>query len=304
MQAAPRPYWIRSDDHGRCARGDRCADATTTIEDEGRLTAAWADMPLPFCPRDARAVSRMLYGMPGWFVELRQAIGEKPRGITDKVSGSRAAPIPVRLDVDALIRLMVVVLCSWEERLADVAQLTRPATWLSRYRRDQVSIPAAVKVIGPRVDDLLQLAVQPMIRTIPIDTKAADAAALETVRAGKLTGRAHRSAGYAEVYADMDGAAAGLEILYLDHRCRQTLGQTPPRPVVLDGVPCRNKDCEMLSLEVAPEPQYRSECGECGDLMSADEYARHTRRYATWARSQVAAGNVEPAHLDDYRKAA
>jgi hypothetical protein len=266
----------------RCARGEHCANATT---DDGATVAAWADLPSPFCDRDTGTIAHVLTGLPEWYVALHLNMGEKPRGHHDRVSGgSRTPPVPVRLDVDALIRDMVLILMSWDERIADAHQLTRPATWLSRYRRDQVTIVATVNALTPRLPDLLQLPAQAMIRMYSLS------AAADLPKGA--TGRVHRSAGFAEVYADLDGAAAGLELLRLDYRCRRTLGHTLPPPIQLDGMPC--KRCEMLALEVAPEPQYRSCCAECGDLLTAGEYREWACRYAAWARQQVEAGGLIP----------
>jgi hypothetical protein len=275
----------------RCARGGHCLNAT--VED-GELTAAWSDPPSPFCGRDTSLVARSLAGLPAWYVALRVAIGDKPRGRDDKVSGSRAAPVPVRLNVDALIRDMITILCSWDERIADAHQLTRPATWLTRLRRDEVTIPATVGALTPRLPDLLQLPPSPMWRTCSLHAAAA-------LPAG-TPGRVHPLAGYAEVFTELDGTGAGLELLRLDYRCRRVLGHTTPPPVRLDGVPCRQ--CEALALEVAPEPQYRSLCADCGHLMSHAEYRDWARQYAAWARQRVMSGDLEPNDPAAYQKIA
>jgi hypothetical protein len=228
-------------------------------------------------------------------VALHIALGQKTKGRQDKISGgSRNPPVPLRLDVDALIRDMILILCSWDERIAEAHQLTRPATWMSRYRRDQVAIVATVGALSPRLPDLLRLPAMPMVRVYSV--AAADELTSDWI------GRMHRLAGFAEVYADLDGAAAGLEFLKLDYRCRKTLGHTLPPPIRLDGVPC--KRCEMLALELAPEPQYRSACAECGDLLTATEYAEWACRYAAWARQQVEAGDLEPNDPIEYAKLA
>jgi hypothetical protein len=284
----------------RCARGEHCGSMIRN--DDETTEPGWADPPLPFCRRDAGAVSRALAAMPERYVSLHMILGQKTRIPDDRVSGSRTAPVPLRLDVDELIRDMVMILCSWEERAADAGRLTRPATWMSRYRRDQVSIPAAVAVLEPRLEEVLLFRSQPMIRVIPIGTRKSDAAAAASMEARKMTGWAHRSAGYAEIFEFLDGAAAGLEFLQLDYRARRTLGQTQPPPEMLDGIPCR--ECDALALEAAPEPEYKACCQVCGWLPSEEEYLAHVRRYGYWVRRQVAAGEVEPANMAEYAKLA
>lgn len=276
----------------RCARAARCTDRALTAD--GELTPAAADPGLPFCRADIHAITRALTGMTERYVHLHTQIGLKGQGGGVRVTMSKTAPIPIRLDVDALIRHMIVILCSWDERIAAQARLSRPDTLLSRCRRDQKIIPAAVAALSPRVTVLLQLPPETMWRAVTLRA-AADPPA------GAVT-RLHKHAGWAEMLTDLSGADAGLELLDLEHKCRATLGQTLPPPVALDGVPCRR--CELLGLEVAPEPQYRSVCADCGDLLTPEEYREWTRRYSVWARGQVTAGDIEPADLVSYTKIA
>lgn len=277
---------------GRCARGEHCGSGQPG--EDGEFAAAWADPPLPFCGKDTRAITRTVLGFPERYVLLHMALGEKGRVTDDRVSGSRTPPVPVRLDVDALIRDMILVLCSWDERVADAAKLTRPATWMSRYRRDQVAIPATVATLAPRLGEVLCYPAATMIRVCSLKA----AAQLPPSQVARVNG----TGGYAEVWADLDGAGAGQEFLRLDRRCRHVLGQTLPPPAGLDGIPCRH--CDALALQVAPEPEYRSQCSECGDLLTAGEYREWVGNYAAWARRQVAAGDLEPNDLPAYAKIA
>jgi hypothetical protein len=282
----------RSRPTARCARGEHCASSVT--DDNGNRVAGWADLPVPFCRRDTAAISRAVTGLPEQFVLLTMALGEKTRITDDRVSGSRTPPVPVRLDVDALIWDMVLIVCSWDERVADREKLTRPSTWLLRYRRHQVAIPAAVTAIAPRLRDVLTYPAQTMFRVYGL--KAA-----ELLPPGQVV-HVNRIGGYAEALVDMDGAAAGTEFLRLERRCRHALGQTLPPPVELEGIPC--KRCDQLALQVAPEPEYRSACANCGDLLTAAEYKTWIDQYAAWARRQVSAGEVMPHDVQGYARLA
>jgi hypothetical protein len=285
-------YTDRSRPTARCARGEHCSGSVT--DDTGAQVAAWADLPLPFCRKDTGAVTRAVLGFPEQFVLLTMALGEKTRVTDDRVSGSRTPPVPVRLDVDALIWDMVLILCSWDERAADREKLTRPATWLSRYRRHQVAIPAAVTTLAPRLRDVLCYPPQAMFRIYGL-------AAAALLPAGQVT-RVNTTGGYAEALVDMDGAAAGTEFLRLERRCRHALGLTLPPPADLEGIPCRR--CDQLALQVAPELEYRSECANCGSLLGPEEYKVWVDQYAAWARGQVSAGELTPADVQGYAKLA
>jgi hypothetical protein len=276
----------------RCARGEHCAAATT--DDGGATVPDWADSPVPFCRRDTGQITRAVMRLPEQYVLLHMALGEKTRLADDRVSGSRTPPVPLRLDVDALIWDMVLILCSWDERVADAEKLTRPATWLSRYRRHQVAIPATTATLAPRLRDVLCYPPQSMFRVYGL--KAA-----ELLPADQVT-RVNTAGGYAEALVDLDGAGAGLEFLRLERRCRHALGQTLPPPADLDGIPCRR--CDHLALQVAPELEYRSCCSNCGDLLTPEEYKTWVDRYAAWARRQVCAGELNPADVRAYAKLA
>jgi hypothetical protein len=220
--------------------------------------------------------------MPEKYVELRTQLGAKSQVTEDKVSGSRTPPVPVRLDFDAIIRDMLLILCSWDEAVACAERLDRPYTAASLRRRDEVALPAAVTTLVAHFDTLLGLPRQPMARIRSLRA-AAD------LPAG-TAGFVHEDAAYAEVNLELDGADAGLEIIHLHWRARSALRMTSPPPEKLDGIPCRK--CEMLSLERAAPPrspegaEYWSECAQCGHLMSRDEYVQWVKLYAAWVNEQ------------------
>lgn len=269
----------------RCAREGRCADALPG--EDGTPAAAHAEDGLPFCRRDAAAVYRALGWMPHRYVELRIQAGDKPAATGPRVTNRAVhAAAPISLAADALIRDMVTILSSWDERIAAADNLWRPDTALSRARRDEKVIPAAVAALLPRLRQLLSLPPEPMTR-------------YTTIRAAALAppgtpGRVHPAADYAEVADELDGAAAGLEFLALDWQCRSRLRLTTPLADRLDGIPCRVETCFQLALEVAPEQEYRSVCTACGDLLTPSEYREWVTEYSRQAYAQVMAGKFTP----------
>lgn len=270
----------------RCARGDRCPGAQAG--DDGEMQPAWAE-EAAFCLRDYRHIARCLDELPEKYVELRSQIGSKSPQGDDRVSGSRTPPVPVRLDYDALIRDMLLVLTSWEEVLRTSASLTPLDTVMSRRRRDEIALTAAVALLTAHFDRLLALPVAPM-RRIRSMRQAAD------LPPGTL-GLVHPAGDYAEIIIELGGADAGLEIINLHYRARSVLRQTNPPPERLEGVPCRK--CDLLALERAAPPrspegtEYWSECSQCGHLMSRDEYVNWVKLYAAWVESQETAPLLE-----------
>jgi hypothetical protein len=188
----------------------------------------------------------------------------------------------VRLDFDAIIRDMILILMSWDERISDVQHLSRPYTRLSLRQRDEVVLPAAVVTLTAHFDRLLVLPPQPMMRVRSLRSVA-------DLPPGTPS-RVHADAGYAEILVDLDGTSAGLELIDLNYKARRALRATNPPPEKLDGVPCRQ--CDHLALERAAPSRsedstdYWSECALCGNLLTRDEYVAWVRMYAAWVQEQ------------------
>lgn len=242
----------------RCARDAWCASSVIVTDNDGTRREPALTFQA-FCARDRENIARSLGEIPDLHARLRGELGEKGTASGEKVSMSRSAPLPLNASVDALMRSITEALYSWHERVADVARLSFPGADLSRRRRDDVGIEAAVTALGGHLDALLALPPGPMWRT-------------------GLEGRE---------LEDLGGAGAGLEILHLHYLCRAVLGETRAKPEELIGVPCR--ECELLALRRAPLPvsdedtAWWSECRSCGDRMDEEEYREWTRRYAAWA---------------------
>jgi hypothetical protein len=229
-------------------------------------------------------VARALVALPARYVHLWTLLGEKGPRAGDKITMSRTPPVPVNLQVDALLRDFVAIVVSWEERLRTAAG-DDVDTELTRRRRDERALSTAVRYLEPRLDDLLALPAEPMMRAMAV-------IAARTLEPGTL-GLVHPAAGYAEVVLALDGAAAGREILHLAYRARSAAGETVPPPVRLAGVPCARPECEHMALEEVPGDVYKSECTICGHLMTHTEYRAHTIRWAKWARDQQAVPRLE-----------
>jgi hypothetical protein len=102
-------------------------------------------------------------------------------------------------------------------------------------------------------------------------------------------------ADFAGLFVQRGGEAAGLEILHLHYFGRAVLCMIFVRPEELLGVECRAVDCGLLALRRADpawfsgDPDYFSECAQCGDLMTEDDYRMWVGQLAAYHRARLAA---------------
>lgn len=267
-----------------CARGERCRAAETTVIDGETITTP-AQTPDTYCRSDRNLIYRCLTELPELWVRVHGELAVKATASGDKVAGSRTPPVPPNLAADALMREMLRVLASWDERIRAAARLARPDTQLSRYRRDGRALAEVVRTLLAHLDGLLALPVDAMARSYPTDSR-------EDI--GRIPegcyGRSNRTGGYADVAIELSGADAGEDILRLHHRARAFLGET--RMCERLDVPCPG--CDLLMLERRQGSEYAAECRECGRLLTMPEYQQWARLFAAHL---VAVGVATPQHL-------
>ncbi|SEN85403.1 hypothetical protein, partial [Nonomuraea pusilla] len=139
-------------------------------------------------------------------------------------------------------------------------------TETSRRRRDGAVLTQAWTIISAHLDALLALEAEPMMRD------------------GELV--------------DLSGADAGLDILYLAHRCRRLLTDNRQPARHLSGVYC---DCGFADLyEVLDDDgqQAGAKCRQCRAEYNQDEYADLTKVRSARVKSYRRRG-VRPAPTDD-----
>lgn len=218
-------------------------------------------------------VANCLQALPSAYCRLRAELGERSRtGNAVRVpSGPR---LPLRADIDALMRLMADTLASWHERVAMVARLSPPDTMLSRLRHGR-TVRNATMILHAHLDALLALPAEYMPRV------------MTPLAAGELTDGGVVRHGDAHVLLPLSGADAGLEILSLHYRARKVLGETRAAAETFDGVPCRS--CEDMALERADPPSnphlaaMHSRCASCEDTMDRETFTEWSAWYAAWA---------------------
>ncbi|MEU6709972.1 hypothetical protein ABZ897_00720 [Nonomuraea sp. NPDC046802] len=245
-------YWVHSapddiTDEGQreCSRGDRCSDPRIATE-SGRTVRLPALTYQAFCPTDRNAISKALNDLPELFVRVHQRLNKSTAVAGGPVvTVSKSAPVPLSLAADELKRLVLATLVSWEERVRTVARLKRLDTDTSRRRRDGVVFTQAWTLLASHLDALLALDAEPMMRD--------------------------------DELVDLSGADAGLDLLYLTHRCRRFLTDTKQPPRHLSGVYC---DCgypELYeTLDDDGQPAGAS-CRQCRAEYDQEAYADLTR---------------------------
>ncbi len=269
-----------------CARGSWCAARVVTRDDEDRAIITPAPADRVFCDRDERAVDAALAQLPALTLLLVDALGHPQRG-TVKIRVPFGPALPIRVDVDALVRLIVDAVTSWHARIAGAARLTVPdreQARLKALRLGPAIVHDSVPVLRGHLDTVLGLPAERMSRPAPI---------LNVLPGGVLPDAVTTTGAFE--WAPLDGVWAGSEFLRLAELAERAAGTDAPRPERLVGVPCRNVNCDAYALVRAPLPRtpdgvvYWSECSRCGDLMTEVEYRGWTRRYAAYCETGVLA---------------
>lgn len=291
-------YWVHSapedmgaDDDGQrpCARGERCAEATT-VREGGKTVRQPALGPRAFCQTDRGQIVRSLEQFPAYHAQLCESIGDKgvgadPSGYgTGPASGTRwAPPIPINTGVDTIRGDLVKLVAAWCERVDAVAQLSGDAVAATR-RGDAPAwaVEAMCGTLVAHVDVLLALPAEPMTEFLTAD-KAAE------LGDDEATVTAHTTDGYLGTIRDRDGADAGTAILRLNARCRHFLGLVGHDEEVHTAC----WECELRGMLVRPDGAAglldMARCRNCGTIYEGDRFAllmTHAEQDRTRKREQ------------------
>lgn len=267
-----------------CARGEHCASGARERADDGTWHREPALCPRAFCETDRSIIGQCLTAFPALHCRLSALTGTF---LTAEVlvRAPFGPSVPLRVDVDELMRLIVDVACSWHERVADVARLSVPDTQVTR--RIQLGMRAgtllgpACHILGAHLDTLLGLEHGPV-------TRPASSCLSVIVPDAEVAG-----AWSDTVMLMLSGADAGNEIMRLDYLARSALLETEPAPVRLLGVPCRG--CGKAALQrAAPaqhdgDPEFYSVCVLCGDALDDAEYKRWVGMNAKYVETRTPA---------------
>ena len=293
---APRPAPAAEEEIRRCSRGDWCYGRTVaTVDGKAVITAAIT--PRPYCERCAAHIGECLDALPKAYLRLHRELGEAPRR-GQAVHAPFGPRLPLREDIDALMRLMAVTLCGWEARVRAV-----PGLGL-RPRNPELPVHTAESVnqsagkLAAHLEVLLALQPGWMVRAVNLAPGRHGKPAAICDEAGQLIARLEPIADtdmmrlgvdFIATLVPLSGGDAGREILQLHYKAASTLGETRKQAETLDGVPCRNPECEDMALELAEPPSdpslpaMYSRCASCHATMSREDFTAWAAMYAAWA---------------------
>jgi hypothetical protein len=245
-----------------CSRGNYCSGRRIVTEGSERKILP-ARTYGAFCESCRTLIASCLSELPPAYVRLAGEIGE-PSSAGTAIRSPFGPRLPLRADVDALMRAIAETLLSWDERVRTIARLSVLDTQRSRRAVQAGVVTRSAGLLGAHLTVLLALEPGPMVRA---------------VRA--------RSAPDDIVIADLGGKEAGEEILWLHRSALMILGEIVKQREPLDGVPC--KRCEEFGLERAEPPSNPeheamwSECSSCRHQMTKKQFEDWSRWYSTWA---------------------
>ena len=293
---APAPQPVADEGIRRCSRGDWCYGRTiTTVDGKAVITPALTYRA--YCDRCAAHVGECLDALPKAYLRLHGELGEAPR--RGQTAHSPFGPrLPLREDIDALMRLMAATLCGWEARVRAVPGLgLRPRDpGLPVHTAESVKNSAGK--LAAHLEVLLALQPGWMVRAVSLAPGRHGRPAAICDKAGQLIERLEPIADTDMVRLGVDfiatlvplsGEDAGREILGLHYKALSTLGETRKQAETLDGVPCRNPECEDMALEMAEPPSdpslpaMFSRCASCSATMSREDFTAWAAMYAAWA---------------------
>lgn len=282
------------DDAGSpCARGDWCSGATIRAGAGGTRERLAARTPRVFCGACETRITACLGELPGAYLRLAFEIGRK--GGTPGGARSPAGPrLPLREDVDAIMRLTARLLRGWEARTRAV-----PPAWTPPVQVpvDSIeSVAAAASALRNRLGVMLALQPGWMTRSFALhpgrrgDQLAALSRELEELEATHGDQEIVRvGVDFISLQVQLSGRDAGEEILHLHYRARTVLGDTKAQPEAFDGVPCPR--CGDIALDRAEPPSdpaapaMWSHCASCGSDMDTATFHQWVDWYATRAET-------------------
>jgi len=293
-------YWQHSfelnggrggEDGHECARGRWCASAKNAEQPDGTTARVPGFTYQVFCQACTDKIVEVLKIMPASYARLEEEYGAPVHRNDHAVRVPFGPSIPIRLDVDALMRETPLIIGQWAARVRSVPglQLTVPD-----YPPDsREGFADACKVLRLHPGPLSSLLPAWMTRTyrLPLDEDTEILIAdKEIVRAGE---------DYVSVQVLCGGATAGNEILGLDHRFAAVLGELRSKPQEFMGVPCRADGCGWMSLVRAEppsdpdDPGYHSICLKCRNRMTESEYKEWVALCAAYERNRRTVPTLE-----------
>jgi hypothetical protein len=185
------------------------------------------------CERDWNLIGNCLEDLPGLYLRLHAELAQPVRR-QEMLRVPFGPSVPVRLDVDAAMRLTAACLRMWEGRVCTVKHLTRPAG----PPDSPESVRDAASTLRKNLSVLLALQPDWVTRNVSLrpgrhgQPASISEAILEEHGDAEIV---RVGADFIGLFVQRDGAAAGLEILHLHYWDRAVLRETPPVRAVESG---------------------------------------------------------------------
>lgn len=229
-----------------CLASDRCRSGTTPLERSTNEPAPAGRTPL--CDPDLEHAARAVALLTHDYRDLEQLL-PKPLSLwSDGLPRSSGeAPIPLRLDVEALQRRIWKLSTTWAEILSDRQRLSDPPKG-----RDGFLVAWAVGILTPRAEQLARLSEVQVVNYPHLDDEA--------TRFGPVT------------LSYVCGAVGLLDLARAHAHARTLLGLTEP-VYVLPGH-CQSRGCGRAELRVR-DGSDTVWCDHCGAQMTRDDYDRY-----------------------------
>lgn len=238
---------------GRCTAGDRCRGYRHDLKQP-----AWTNDGGPLCEdclvEAERDIGRLLLDWRDLEEMLPKAAGQG-----EYVSGTRDAPVPLNLGVEALQAEILHVLTTWAEVMSDYADLADPPDGRARAGW---AVQRAVTILQPRVRQLALIGPTEVFPTGPEDAPEPLSGVDAIAAMSRLHRRAHHQLGLTRAVTNLPGecSACGLATLAGDRGDRTALARDDGSDVVY--------------------------CRACGAWQTRDEYDRDTSASVAYLRQQ------------------
>lgn len=215
----------------RCLAGRNCRDAEKVDDPEtGRTTKLGATIAEQngLCDACIASAQRAVDEMPETWLALHMAIGENTRRANQKVSISRAAPIGLNTDADALKIAIVEWMIAAAARIAEALNVEDPQPRNNTDTEHAHTLIACTRILAPHVKKLVTLEADDVTIWLP--------PAEAKYPGERLYVDEHGTRHVGVRVVSMIGAELALEIVTLRRKARQLLALTSP--IEKMGLPC------------------------------------------------------------------
>lgn len=239
----------------RCYRGERCTEWEWVEDPAGGPGLARVGREINttsgLCLACVRHTERALAELPRDYTELHLMLGRGMGAAAgEPVSRSRELPVPLRLDVEAVLSAMLAETTCWAEAVAEPLNVAWDSTLVDHHTRPGVAMQRACQLLAGALSPLL--AVRDWTRMVWLPD------------------------GWGALPEARDGVDGAVTLLELHHQARRVTGMTRLRHRM--PVPCPNRvprPCERMTL-IRDDGDDYVYCTSCGVWYSHDEYLAYT----------------------------